>query len=95
MEEYRDAPMILLLCKIPQENERQEKEQNDRLQKGQDSDPRVPYDVLVEEGISPNLGPSSRRSNALRVVAPMWGHAAGLTYSEQREEPQKRQDEKS
>ena len=82
MEEYKNAPMTMLLCKISQEKERHEKEKEEKMQQGQDRDPRVPYDVLVEEGISPNPGPHNGRSNALRAVAPCRGHAAGLTYPE-------------
>ena len=72
MEKYKDAPMMMQLCKIAEEKERQEKQKKGSQHKGQDRDPRVPYDVLVEEGISPNPGPHEERLDALRAVAPCW-----------------------
>ena len=70
MDKYKNAPMMMLLCKISEEKERQEREQNKRQKTGQDRDPRLPYDVLVQEGISPNPGPSDEKRNALLVLAP-------------------------
>ena len=70
MDKYKNAPMMMLLCKISEEKERQEKERKERQKTGQDRDPRVPYDVLVQEGISPNPGPSDEKQNDRLEDAP-------------------------
>ena len=47
---------MMQLCKISAEIDRAKKKAKAKKE-GQTRDLRIPYDVLVQEGISPNLGP--------------------------------------
>ena len=61
-----DMPLMMQLCKISAEVDKAKKRaKTEKARKtkkeGQSADPRVPYDVLVQEGISPNPGPSATK----------------------------------
>ena len=66
-----EEPLMTQLCKISAEIDRAKKKTKAEKE-GKTWDPRVPYDVLVQEGISPNLGPrvavSRRRGGKLSVA---------------------------
>ena len=66
-----EEPLMTQLCKISAEIDRAKKKTKAKKE-GQTRDPRVPYDVLVQEGIRPNPGPrvavSRRRGGKLSVA---------------------------
>ena len=58
-----DLPMMMQLCKIKEATCRAEQifEERAAMPKTQSKDPRIPKEVLIEQGISPNLGPLRAR----------------------------------
>ena len=60
-----DLPIMMQLCKIKEATCRAEKlfEDREAMLKDQTMDPRNPKEVLIEQGISPNPGPSKARKS--------------------------------
>ena len=87
-ERNQDEVLVTQLCKIctgiDKAKKRAKTEKTKKTKReGQIADPRVPYDVLVQEGISPNLGPratqnKNKRRNGSMVCDQTYGHGIDL-----------------